>query len=240
MNRPPKSSTCMGFAISDGTVGFMQESAYASFGLLQNGSFVLGTLLTSDVESFNFTQLLTGFNWLVRDGVPRLIPSTQIAARTAIGVDRNGTLLIFEADGVDGMSLTFLTYICPLSLSSSPAYMLTFLPRIPTKNYMRSHSGQWGLTLNQTADWMMQLGAAFAINLDGGGSSTFFFNGTVVNHPTSDDTGTLVKTVSNCCNACKESIIIICRILGRAPSNHTLMRQALRLFASRVHVIINN
>lgn len=43
-----------------------------------------------------------------------------------------------------------------------------------------------GLSLYDLAEFMQSLGVQTAYNLDGGGSSTMVFNGTVINHPTSD------------------------------------------------------
>ena len=45
-----------------------------------------------------------------------------------------------------------------------------------------------GLSLYELAEFMQSLGAETAYNLDGGGSSTMVFQGTVVNRPTSGDT----------------------------------------------------
>lgn len=39
------------------------------------------------------------------------------------------------------------------------------------------------MTLNEFADLFVELGASEAYNLDGGGSSTMYFNGRVVNQP---------------------------------------------------------
>lgn len=47
--------------------------------------------------------------------------------------------------------------------------------------------GPKGLSLRQLADQMVQLGAWHAINLDGGGSSTFVVDGRVINFPLSAD-----------------------------------------------------
>ena len=41
-----------------------------------------------------------------------------------------------------------------------------------------------GLSLYELATFMQSLGVKTAYNLDGGGSSTMYFNGAVVNHPT--------------------------------------------------------
>jgi len=43
-----------------------------------------------------------------------------------------------------------------------------------------------GLTLYQLAEFVQSLGADIAYNLDGGGSSTMYFNGAVINNPTSN------------------------------------------------------
>jgi exopolysaccharide biosynthesis protein len=45
-----------------------------------------------------------------------------------------------------------------------------------------------GLTLSEEAELMRTLGAVDAMNLDGGGSTTFVAGGTTINHP-SDPTG---------------------------------------------------
>jgi N-acetylglucosamine-1-phosphodiester alpha-N-acetylglucosaminidase len=44
-----------------------------------------------------------------------------------------------------------------------------------------------GLTLRQLANWMKQLGAVYAVNLDGGGSTVAAVNGTIINYPTCSD-----------------------------------------------------
>jgi exopolysaccharide biosynthesis protein len=44
-----------------------------------------------------------------------------------------------------------------------------------------------GATLPQLQDLFLQHGAQFAFNLDGGGSTTLYFNGAVINHPSSGD-----------------------------------------------------
>ena len=46
-----------------------------------------------------------------------------------------------------------------------------------------------GLSLYELAEFMQEMGAVTAYNLDGGGSSTMVFNGTVVNDPTGGHAG---------------------------------------------------
>ena len=54
-----------------------------------------------------------------------------------------------------------------------------------------------GLSLHQLAEFMDSLGAETAYNLDGGGSSTMYFNGKVVNNPTTGGSTTKERSVSD-------------------------------------------
>ena len=55
-----------------------------------------------------------------------------------------------------------------------------------------------GLTLYQLAQFMKdELGTVLAYNLDGGGSSTFVFDGKVINKPTSDGDSIRERSVSD-------------------------------------------
>ena len=54
-----------------------------------------------------------------------------------------------------------------------------------------------GLTLYQLAEFMKKLGTQTAYNLDGGGSSTMYFNGNVVNNPTTSGDSIKERSVSD-------------------------------------------
>ncbi len=54
-----------------------------------------------------------------------------------------------------------------------------------------------GLTLYQLAEYMQSLGAVTAYNLDGGGSTTMVFNGTLINNPTTNGTSIKERNVSD-------------------------------------------
>ena len=54
-----------------------------------------------------------------------------------------------------------------------------------------------GLSVYELAQLMQQLGAKTAYNLDGGGSSTMYFNGQIVNHPTSNGRSISERSVSD-------------------------------------------
>ena len=54
-----------------------------------------------------------------------------------------------------------------------------------------------GLSLYEMADFLQTLGVKTAYNLDGGGSSTMYFNGKIVNHPTTDGKTFEERTLSD-------------------------------------------
>lgn len=54
-----------------------------------------------------------------------------------------------------------------------------------------------GLTLYELAEFMQSLGAITAYNLDGGGSSTMYFNGNVINNPTTNGKSIKERSVSD-------------------------------------------
>lgn len=54
-----------------------------------------------------------------------------------------------------------------------------------------------GLTLYELAEFLQSLGAETAYNLDGGGSSTMYFNGKLINNPTSDGRRFRERSVSD-------------------------------------------
>ena len=54
-----------------------------------------------------------------------------------------------------------------------------------------------GMSLSQLAQFMQSLGVETAYNLDGGGSSTMYFNGSVVNNPTTGGNTTKERSVSD-------------------------------------------
>ena len=54
-----------------------------------------------------------------------------------------------------------------------------------------------GLTLYELAEFMKKLGVTTAYNLDGGGSSTMYFNGEVVNNPTTNGNKISERSVSD-------------------------------------------
>ena len=58
-------------------------------------------------------------------------------------------------------------------------------------------SDSQGLSLYELAEFMQSLGVTTAYNLDGGGSSTLYFNGQVVNQPTTNGKKIQERSVSD-------------------------------------------
>ena len=54
-----------------------------------------------------------------------------------------------------------------------------------------------GLSVRELAEFMKSLGVKTAYNLDGGGSSTMWFNGSIVNKPTSNGRTISERSVSD-------------------------------------------
>jgi exopolysaccharide biosynthesis protein len=167
---------CISLVISNGKVihsGFQYydnmtvveqevDSSYIGFGVSYDNEWILGNIITDDgnlkVQVKEFVSGLSG--WLIRD--EKIIPSINeesdvYAPRSAIGVNSEGNLIIFQVDGCE---------------------------RCAYHDKQRK-----GLTLYQMALIMASppINAVYAINLDGGGSSTSVADGKVINHPTCFD-----------------------------------------------------
>jgi len=154
---------CLGNVISNGRLahdaGGIQN---AHFGIKENGNLFFGYVPDNDITEQNFTNLVGGVVWLVRNGESYVdvskeseCPYTQkmstlqtyidvLSARIAIGHDRLGKLVIVHVDG---------------------------------KTLVR------GMTMYEFAELLLSFGIVNAINVDGGGSVTLVVNGTVVNYP---------------------------------------------------------
>ncbi|GFR87745.1 N-acetylglucosamine-1-phosphodiester alpha-N-acetylglucosaminidase-like [Elysia marginata] len=158
-----QTGACLGNIVSDGLL--IQSSGgiqNAHFGLTRDGYIFTGYPSKSDVLSHNFTQLVGGVIWLVKEGVNNVDQSIQsecpitqetgtmgtfaacFSGRAALGHDAQGRVHFLEVDGK------------------------TF---------------KYGVSLYSFADKLIQLGIVNAINLDGGGSVTVLANGDLVNRP---------------------------------------------------------
>ncbi|XP_070692131.1 N-acetylglucosamine-1-phosphodiester alpha-N-acetylglucosaminidase [Pempheris klunzingeri] len=159
------SGACLGNVVSDGRMvrdgGGVQN---AQFGIRRDGSLVFGYLSQEDVldQSNPFVQLVSGVVWLLRNGEVYINQSlaaecdkTQetgqfrtfvdvVSARTAVGHDAEGRLILYQFDGQTGVR---------------------------------------GMNLWEMAEALKKYGVINAINLDGGGSSTYVIDGSLASYP---------------------------------------------------------
>jgi len=133
----------------------------ANFGLTADHQIITGFIDTSLLTTTTFTQLITGWGWLVRHGLSYVNSSQDLtyspggftlekAPRTAVGHFNNGTMLLLEVDGEEDIN--------------------------------------YGPDLFEMAELLVSLGVESAVNIDGGGSSVSVKNGQVVDKPTCNDT----------------------------------------------------
>uniref|UniRef100_A0A3P8XX13 EGF-like domain-containing protein n=1 Tax=Esox lucius TaxID=8010 RepID=A0A3P8XX13_ESOLU len=160
-----RNGECLGNVVSNGVL--VKNSLglqNAQFGIRRDGTLVFGYLSEEDVldEANPFVQLVSGVVWLLRNGQVYInesmkaeCNSTQetgtflqfvdvVSARTAVGHDKEGKLILFHING-------------------------------QTKHR--------GMTLWEVAHFLKDQGVINAINLDGGGSSTYVVNGSLASYP---------------------------------------------------------
>ncbi|XP_029307714.1 N-acetylglucosamine-1-phosphodiester alpha-N-acetylglucosaminidase-like isoform X2 [Cottoperca gobio] len=160
-----RSGKCLGNVVSDGRA--VQDSGgvqNAQFGIRRDGSLVFGYLSQEDVldQSNPFVQLVSGVVWLLRNGEVYINQSLKaecdetqetgklrtfvdvVSARTAVGHDADGKLILFQIDGQTEVR---------------------------------------GMNLWELADFLKSYGVVNAINLDGGGSSTYVRDGSLASYP---------------------------------------------------------
>ncbi|XP_061530736.1 N-acetylglucosamine-1-phosphodiester alpha-N-acetylglucosaminidase isoform X2 [Phycodurus eques] len=159
---------CLGNVVSDGRM--VQDSGgiqNAQFGIRRDGTLVFGYLSQEEVldQSNPFVQLVSGVVWLLRNGEVYIKSSMTaecdkmqetgsfhhfaevMSARTALGHDANGRVILLQVDG---------------------------------------QTGERGMNLFEMAIFLKKNGVINAINLDGGGSSTFVSSGSLANYPSDE------------------------------------------------------
>jgi len=177
-------SYCLGNLVSDGHVWQLPTdgtgTGRANIGITTDGAVLTGFLSQSTVNTTPFSQLITGYGWLVRDGKSYVESSQDLsgyddpnsfvnekAPRTAVGVFQNGTIVLLEVDGEEDIKA--------------------------------------GPDLVEMAELFVSLGVQSAVNIDGGGSSVSVYKGEIVDVPTCNDTPEVCeRAVANI--ACVKSV----------------------------------
>jgi len=158
-------SMCIGNLVSDSKYWQLPTdgsgTGRANFGYTSDGKIFTGFVDASLLEAQNFSQLITGYGWLVRKGVSNVNASQDLsyspggftyekAPRTAVGHFKNGTMILLEVDGEEDILA--------------------------------------GPDLFEMAELLVGLGVESAVNIDGGGSSVSVAKGQVISLPTCADT----------------------------------------------------
>ena len=157
--------------------------------VIRNGVLYRDTMVSSDQEDLV----------IYADGSFEIITEGSISAQSLLdngalqvlsfgpGLISNGTILVDSNDEVDH------------SMTSNPR---TAIGIIDANHYVfvvsdGRTSASTGLTLLELATFMESLCVSDAYNLDGGGSSTMVFNGSVVNNPTTNGKTISERSVSD-------------------------------------------
>lgn len=160
-------SLCIGNLVSDSKVWQLPTdgtgTGRANFGIRADGSIVTGYMSQSTIDTTSYTQLITGYGWLVRNGKSNVATSQDLggfddpngfvnekAPRTAVGVYGNGTMVLLEVDGEEDIKA--------------------------------------GPDLFEMAELLISMGVESAVNIDGGGSSVSVYEGKIIDVPTCNDT----------------------------------------------------
>lgn len=158
-------SLCIGNLVSDSKIWQLPTDGSgtnrANIGITSDHKFITGFINSTTIATTSFTQLVTGWGWLVRHGVNNVNASQDLsyseggftlekAPRTAVGHFANGTMILLEVDGEEDINA--------------------------------------GPDLFEMGELLEGLGVESAVNIDGGGSSVSVLNGQIIDQPTCKDT----------------------------------------------------
>eukprot|EP00466_Bigelowiella_natans_P008909 jgi/Bigna1/72906/fgenesh1_pg.22_\ len=123
----------------------------AQFGVSRNNEWVMGHVNSTDeLSELGVMNIMSGFGWLVYNGTSTVsTPGGEAAPRTTIGVDGKGRLLMLVVDGCE-------------TCKSGKGPTLYQMAINELKRMI-------GLEYCCWQDILISIGAAHAINLDGGG-----------------------------------------------------------------------
>lgn len=136
---------------------------------------------------------------IYRDGTMRIISESDVSAEELLN---DGAYNVFSfGPGLisDGVITVSEGYEVGQAMASNPR---TAIGQIDGLHYVfvvsdGRTSESAGLSLYELAQFMSELGVSVAYNLDGGGSSTMYYNGEVVNNPTTNGKRISERSVSD-------------------------------------------
>jgi len=143
--------SCIGPVVSDGEILHTTSQQGAVFGITSDGKFAAGYANQSLIDSGYFKQLVQGRGWLIHNGQSYLDVSA----------------------GIEKIPQSFINLIAPrlaIGWDAQGRLILVVVDGI--------ESQKKGLDLNTFVDMLLNnFGCVEAINLDGGGSVTFIWDG---------------------------------------------------------------
>ncbi len=155
---------CLGKVVSDSKLVQNSDMMRVNFGITQDGRYVIGYLNPAEVSTSTYRELISGAVWLVRQG----------------------KVFVNQSRDIEHTGQQFISFAAPrTSIGFTAKGELVLLEM----NGMESL--KQGPSLYEMAQILIEdFGVYSAINLDGGGSSTFVAKGTVL---------------SECCDQCATS-----------------------------------
>ena len=136
---------------------------------------------------------------IYEDGSWEFISEDEVSLDTLVKKGAYNILTFGPALIEDGEVVVSLTDEVGKAMASNPR---TAIGKISDNHYVfvvsdgRTSESE-GLSLYELATFMEELGVVEAYNLDGGGSSTMYFNGEIVNNPTTSGRSTNERKVSD-------------------------------------------
>ncbi len=172
----------------------------------------VNAMLAINGDYYGAQELLSFGPALIENGTIAVTEEDEVGKamasnpRTAIGIIDNLHYVFVVSDGrteeSEGLSLLELAEFMDglgKAMASNPR---TAIGIIDNLHYVfvvsdgRTEESE-GLSLLELAEFMDGLGVETAYNLDGGGSSTMYFNGEVINTPTTDGRSVKERSVSD-------------------------------------------
>lgn len=153
-----------------------------------------GQLLRNSIRSYDQEDLV-----IYKDGSIEIIKEGDISAEELL---ENGAIQVFSFGPAlieDSEIAVDSSDEVGRAMASNPR---TAIGIIDENNYVfvvsdgRTYESE-GLTLKELAEFMQELNVKTAYNLDGGGSSTMYFNGQIVNNPTTNGRSIEERSVSD-------------------------------------------
>ena len=162
----------------------------------RNAGYVIrnGQLLRSESQSDDQEDLV-----IYKDGSMKIIKEGDVTAEELLDNNAYQVLSFGPALIENGKIAVDSSDEVGKAMASNPR---TAIGIIDENNYVfvvsdgRTSESQ-GLTLKELAEFMQELNVTTAYNLDGGGSSTMYFNGQIVNKPTTNGNSIQERAVSD-------------------------------------------